>query len=57
MVFVLFTNRNVVRDLEFLEQTRSRGELVNVTGNIYKFKTEELSISMTSNDRKYRTII
>ncbi|KAF2903364.1 hypothetical protein ILUMI_02820, partial [Ignelater luminosus] len=43
ITYIIFTNRNVAEELEFLDPIRSSSDLVNINGNVYKFKLEELN--------------
>lgn len=52
MVYILFTNRNVTNNLDFLKPIKSNSDLINVNGSVYKFKREVLDIITDSYDRK-----
>lgn len=53
ITYIIFTNRDVSEEVEFLEMIRSSSDLVNINGNVYKFKLEELSIFTDSDNRKF----
>ncbi|KAF2905112.1 hypothetical protein ILUMI_01061 [Ignelater luminosus] len=56
MVYILFTNKDIAGDFEFLEPNTSGSDLINVNGNVYGFKQEKLNILTGPNDPRERFI-
>lgn len=52
MVYILFTNRSVAGEFDFLEPAHSCCDLINAKGKVYGFKIENLNICTDPNDSK-----